>query len=442
MYNADNLRSGIQAAVPFSNNKMNLFAVFTILITVTAIFGFLNEAFVKLPTTIGVMLGSLLASILILTLGYLGFGSTDWAVELVQAADFDHLFMNGMLSFLLFAGASSVNIHDLGEYKWTISYLATLGMVIATVLTGFIVWRVYNAIGVDMPLIYALVFGAIISPIDAVIVLKLFRRIHPGKTLESVRSGESLCNDAVAVVLFVLFVEIQTGETQVTALHIGEFFLKEALGGLALGIGLGYLAYRMIYTIVVRSQDGRVVVALITLSLVSGGYFLAETLDVSAPLTCVVAGLFLARRRRQMPESAEHIRAYMRSLWEVIDDVLNAILFVLIGLEVLVLHLSRPYIICGLLAVPLITAARYVSVELPLVFLKLFRRLPSLSGFIMTWSGIRGGVSIALALSLADSPQQDLIVLMTYIVVVFSITVQGLTLENALKWHSRRTNSE
>lgn len=421
---------------------MSLFAVFTILITLTAAFSFVNEAYIKLPTTIGVMLASLAASILILSLGYLGFGDTDWAVKLVQTADFDHLFMNGMLSFLLFAGASSVNIDELGEYKWTISYLATLGMIIATVLTGFIVWWVYGAIGVDIPLIYALIFGAIISPIDAVIVLKLFRRIHPGKTLESVISGESLFNDAVAVVLFVLFVEISTGETQITFLHIGEFFLKEALGGLALGIALGYLAYRMIYVIVLRSQDGRVVAALITLSLVSGGYLLAESLDVSAPLTCVVAGLFLARRRKQMTGSADHIRSYMRSLWEVIDDVLNAILFVLIGLEVLVLDLNRSYIICGLLAIPLITAARYVSVELPLVFLKMFRKLPSLSGFIMTWSGIRGGVSIALALSLADSPQQDLIVLMTYIVVVFSITVQGLTLENALSWHRRRTNSD
>jgi CPA1 family monovalent cation:H+ antiporter len=421
---------------------MDLFAVFTILITLTAVFSFVNEAFVKLPTTIGVMLASLLSSVLIIALGYLGFGRIDWAVDLVQAADFNYLFMNGMLSFLLFAGASSVNIDELGEYKWTISCLATLGMVIATILTGVIVWWVFGAIGVDLPLIYALIFGAIISPIDAVIVLKLFRRMQPGKTLESVISGESLFNDAVAVVLFVLLVEISTGETQVTALHIGEFFLKEALGGLGLGIALGYLAYRMIYMIVVRSRDGRVVVALITLSLVSGGYLLAERLDVSAPLTCVVAGLFLARRRRQMPESAEYIRAYMSSLWEVIDDVLNAILFVLIGLEVLVLHLSRPYIICGLLAVPLITVARYVSVELPLVFLKLFRRLPSLSGFIMTWSGIRGGVSIALALSLADSPQQDLIVLMTYIVVVFSITVQGLTLENALKWNRDRMNSK
>ncbi len=404
---------------------MNLFVVFTILITLTAVFSFVNEAFIKLPTTIGVMLASLAASILIIGFGYLGFGDVDWAVELVQAADFDHLFMNGMLSFLLFAGASSVNIDDLREYKWTISYLATLGMIIATFLTGAVVWWVFAAIGVDLPFIYALIFGAIISPIDAVIVLKLFRRIQPGKTLESIISGESLFNDAVAVVLFVLFAEIASGETQVSILHVGGFFLKEALGGLFLGIALGYISQRMIIEIIERSTDGRIVVALITLSLVTGGYLLAEQFDVSAPLTCVVAGLFLARRRRLMPDSADHVRSYVKGLWEVIDDVMNAILFVLIGLEALVLDLEKPYIICGLIAIPLITAARYVSVEVPLVFLKLFRSIPSLSGFIMTWSGIRGGVSIALALGLTDSPHRDLIVLMTYIVVVFSITVQG-----------------
>jgi CPA1 family monovalent cation:H+ antiporter len=421
---------------------MNLFVVFTILITLTAVFSFVNEAFIKLPTTIGVMLASLASSILIIGFGYLGFGNVDWAVELVQAADFDHLFMNGMLSFLLFAGASSVNIDDLGEYKWTISYLATLGMIIATFLTGAVVWWVFGAIGVNLPFIYALIFGAIISPIDAVIVLKLFRRIQPGKTLESIISGESLFNDAVAVVLFVLFNEIASGETQVSFLHIGEFFMKEALGGLFLGIALGYISQRMIIEIIRRSTDGRIVVALITLSLVAGGYLLAEQFDVSSPLTCVVAGLILARRRRLMPESADHVRSYVKSLWEVIDDVMNAILFVLIGLEALVLDLEKPYIICGLIAIPLITAARYVSVELPLVFLKLFRNIPSLSGFIMTWSGIRGGVSIALALGLDDSPQRDLIVIMTYVVVVFSITVQGLTLENALKWNRSRTNSK
>jgi CPA1 family monovalent cation:H+ antiporter len=228
----------------------------------------------------------------------------------------------------------------------------------------------------------------------------------------------------------------------VSFLHIGEFFMKEALGGLFLGIALGFISQRMIIEIIRRSTDGRIVVALITLSLVAGGYLLAEQFDVSAPLTCVVAGLFLARRRRLMPESADHVRSYVKSLWEVIDDVMNAILFVLIGLEALVLDLEKPYIICGLIAIPLITAARYVSVELPLVFLKLFRNIPSLSGFIMTWSGIRGGVSIALALGLDDSPQRDLIVIMTYVVVVFSITVQGLTLENALKWNRYRTNSK
>lgn len=432
----------MEEASELQDPYMNLFVVFTILITLTALFSFVNEAFVKLPTTIGVMLASLASSILIIAFGYLGFGSVDWAVELVQAADFDHLFMNGMLSFLLFAGASSVNIDDLGEYKWTISYLATLGMIIATFLTGVVIWWVFGAIGVDLPFIYALIFGAIISPIDAIIVLKLFRRIQPGKTLESIISGESLFNDAVAVVLFVLFIEIASGERQVSFLHVGGFFAKEALGGLSLGIALGYISHRMISEIIKRSEDGRIVVALITLSLVSGGYFLAETIDVSAPLTCVVAGLFLARRRRFMPSSADHIRSYLKALWEVIDDVLNAILFVLIGLEVLVLDIEKPYIICGLISIPLITAARYVSVELPLVFLKFFRNLPSLSGFIMTWSGIRGGVSIALALSLGDSPHRNLIVLMTYVVVVFSITVQGLTLENALRWNRSRTNSK
>jgi CPA1 family monovalent cation:H+ antiporter len=417
---------------------MDLFSVLTILITLTALFSFLNEIFLKLPTTIGIMLASLASSLLIMVSAYLGFGTIDWAVQLVNAADFDHLVMNGMLSFLLFAGASRVNLDDLGEYKGTIAYLATLGMIIATLLTGWIIWWVFGLLGMNIPLIYALIFGAIISPIDAVVVLKLFRRIEAGKTLESIITGESLFNDAVAVVLFVLLLDVATGETTLTGVEIGEFFLKEALGGLLLGISLGYLSYRMIFEIIIRGKDGSIVVALITLALVSGGYSLAELLDVSGPLTCVVAGLFLARRRRLMPSSADHVRSYVGNFWEIIDDILNAVLFVLIGLEVLVLNFERSYVICGLMAVPLITLARFVSVELPLVLLRYFRQIPNLSGFIMTWSGIRGGVSIALALSLPDSKERDLLVFMTYIVVVFSILVQGLTLENAVKWNNKK----
>ncbi|MCL4245616.1 MAG: cation:proton antiporter, partial [Candidatus Dadabacteria bacterium] len=219
------------------------------------------------------------------------------------------------------------------------------------------------------------------------------------------------------------------------------FFLKEAVGGLLLGISLGYLSHRMILEIIVRGKEGSIVVALITLALVSGGYSLAQLLDVSGPLTCVVAGLFLARRRRLMPSSADHVRSYVGNFWEIIDDILNAVLFVLIGLEVLILHFDKSYILCGLLAIPLITFARFVSVEFPLILLRYVRNIPNLSGFIMTWSGIRGGVSIALALSLPDSRERDLIVFMTYIVVVFSILVQGLTLENAVKWNNKKKNS-
>ena len=419
---------------------MDLFAVFTILMTLTAVFSFLNEVFLKLPTTIGIMLASLAASLFILIAGYFGFGHVHWAVDLVKAADFDHLMMNGMLSFLLFAGASTVNLDDLGEYKGTIAYLATLGMIIATFLTGFVVWWVFGLLGIDIPIVYAFIFGAIISPIDAIVVLKLFRRVNAGKTLESIITGESLFNDAVAVVIFVLLLDVAAGETVLTGTDIGKFFLKEAVGGLLLGVSLGYLSYRMILEIVVRGKEGSIVVALITLALVSGGYSLAEVLDVSGPLTCVVAGLFLARRRRLMPSSADHIRSYVGSFWEIIDDVLNAVLFVLIGLEVLILDFEKSYIVCGLLAIPLITFARFVSVEFPLILLRYVRKIPNLSGFIMTWSGIRGGVSIALALSLPDSEERDLIVLMTYIVVVFSILVQGLTLENAVKWNNKKEN--
>ncbi|MCL4245913.1 MAG: cation:proton antiporter, partial [Candidatus Dadabacteria bacterium] len=220
---------------------MDLFAVFTILITLTAIFSFLNEVFFRLPTTIGIMLASLASSLLILIAGYFGFGHVDWAVDLVTAADFDHLVMNGMLSFLLFAGASTVNLDDLGEYKGTIAYLATLGMIIATFLTGGVVWWVFGLLGIDIPLIYALIFGAIISPIDAIVVLKLFRRVNAGKTLESIITGESLFNDAVAVVRFVLLIDVATGETTHTGVERGEVFLKEAGGGLRHVAPLGEL---------------------------------------------------------------------------------------------------------------------------------------------------------------------------------------------------------
>ena len=415
---------------------MSLFTVFAILITLTAIFSFINVIYIKLPSTVGVMLASLISSLVIIISGYLGFGSTDWAVELVESADFDHLVMNGLLSFLLFAAASRVDISKLREYKWTIAYLATVGIIISTLFIGFTMHWLFGVFGKDLPLIYAIIFGAIISPIDAVVVLKLLKQVKASPAMETIITGESLFNDAVAVVLFVFLVAVASGGVQVTGMDIGKFFLKEALGGLFLGLILGYLSHRMIVKIMNQGSgtNNHVVIVLITLALVSGGYTIAELLDVSGPLTSVVAGLFLAKTRNHHDPNMPRNVQYVHDFWDVIDEILNAVLFVLIGLEVLVLNFEKAILAGCILVIPITILARYISVEVPLIFLRFFRRLPTLKGFIMTWCGLRGGVSIALALSLPDSDERDVIIVLTYIVVVFSILVQGLTLSRAVKW--------
>jgi len=417
---------------------MSLFTVFAIVITLTALFSYLNEVYIKLPGSIGIMLASLISSIVFIVLGYIGFGHTRWATDLIIAADFNHLFMNGMLSFLLFAAASRVDVSKLKEFAWTIAYLATAGIVISSLFIGFSMYWVVSQFGVGLPLIYAILFGAILSPIDAVVVIKILKRVDAGNTMETIITGESLFNDAAAVVLFVLLLGIASGNTSMTTLGIGEFFLREAAGGLVLGLVLGYLAHFMILQIIYKGSDNHIVIILLTLALVSGGYTLAELIEVSGPLTSVVSGLFLAKSKHDAIGTKHEHGHYVREFWEVIDEVLNGVLFVLIGLEVLVLNFEKTYFIGCSLVIPIIIIARYISVEFPLVFLRFFRRIPSLKGFIMTWSGIRGGVSIALALSLPDGTPRDIILVLTYVVVVFSILVQGLTLGPAVKWYKNR----
>lgn len=421
---------------------MSLFTVFAIVITLTAIFSYINEIYIKLPGTIGIMVASLVSSIVFLVLGSIGFGHTEWATELVIAADFNHLFMNGMLSFLLFAASLRVDVARLKEFALTIAYLATVGIVISSLFIGFAIYWIVSHFGVDLPIIYAILFGAIISPIDAVVVLKILKRVNADNTMETIITGESLFNDAAAVVLFVLLIGLASGTTSMTPMGIGEFFLREGLGGLALGLVLGYLAHFMISQIVYKGSDNHIVIILLTLALVSGGYTLAELLDVSGPLTSVVSGLFLAKSRQDSIGTEYEHRHYVRDFWEVIDEVLNAVLFVLIGLEVLILNFKQTYFIGCSLVIPVIIIARYVSVEFPLVFLRFFRPIPKIKGFIMTWSGIRGGVSIALALSLPEDSPRDIILILTYIVVVFSIIVQGLTLGPAVRWYKKRLGIE
>jgi len=421
---------------------MSLFTVFAIVITLTAIFSYLNEIYIKLPGTIGIMLASLISSVVFLVLGSIGFGHTEWATDLVIAADFNHLFMNGMLSFLLFAAASRIDVGKLKEFAWTITYLATVGIVISSLFIGFSMYWIVSQFGVDLPILYAILFGAIISPIDAVVVIKILKRVDAGNTMETIITGESLFNDAAAVVLFVLLLGLASGTTSMTTLGIGEFFLREALGGLGLGLVLGYVVHFMIVQIIYKGSDNHIVIILLTLALVSGGYTLAELLDVSGPLTSVISGLFLAKSRHDSIGTKHEHGHYVREFWEVIDEVLNAVLFVLIGLEVLILNFKQTYFLGCSLVIPVIIIARYISVEFPLVFLRFFRPIPKIKGFIMTWTGIRGGVSIALALSLPNDSPRDVLLVLTYIVVVFSIIVQGLTLGPAIKWYKKRLGIE
>jgi CPA1 family monovalent cation:H+ antiporter len=416
---------------------MSIFTVFAIVITLTALFSYVNVIYIKLPGEVGIMVASLVASILFLALSSIGFGHTHWAKDLVLAADFNHLFMNGMLSFLLFAAASRIDVGKLKEFAWTIAYLATVGIVISSLLIGFTMHWIISQFGIDFPILYAILFGAIISPIDAVVVLKILKRVDAGRTMETIITGESLFNDAAAVVLFVLLLGLASGTTSMTPLGIGQFFLREALGGLGLGLVVGFMVHFLIVQIIYKGSDNHIVIILLTLALVTGGYTLAELLDVSGPLTSVVSGLFLAKSRHDAIGTTHEHSHYLREFWEVIDEILNAVLFVLIGLELLVLDFKQTYFIgCGLV-IPVIIIARYVSVEIPLIFLRLLRRVPKIKGVIMTWSGIRGGVSIALALSLPTDSPRNVILVLTYIVVVFSIVVQGLTLGPAVKWYKK-----
>lgn len=411
---------------------MSLFTIFAILITLTAVFSFINERYIRLPTTIGVMVASLASSILIILLGSLGFGSIDWARDLAERVDFDALLMKGMLSFLLFAGALNVDLNDLLKHKWSISYLVTIGMVLSTLLTGFTIWWVLVLLGYELSFAYALLLGALISPTDAVAVLGILKRTRASKALKTIITGESLFNDAVAVVLFLAIMGIGLRGQSIESFHIGEFFLKEAIGGILLGLILGYVSYTLINKI-----DNYIVIVLITLAVVSGGYALAETLDISGPLSMVIAGLFLSYRRsvfKHSPKTHETVGNF----WELIDEILNAVLFVLIGLEILILDIEGPFVFAGVIAIPVIIFTRALSVGLPVVFSKIFRTFKPLDAIVMTWGGLRGGVSIALALSVPDSQERDLILVVTYVVVVFSILVQGLSLERLVGWAGSR----
>ncbi|MFB3071200.1 MAG: cation:proton antiporter [Nitrospirales bacterium] len=406
---------------------MELFDILAILLSLTAGFAYLNHRFIGLPVTIGVMVIALLASLLLQMIDLLGFHLGEYAAHWLVTIDFNKTLLHGMLSYLLFAGALHVNLGDLQDQKWTIGLLATVGTVISTFLVGTITWWVLSLLDVPLPFIMCLVFGALISPTDPIAVLGILKNAGAPKRLEVKITGESLFNDGVGVVIFLLIVEVATETHEPTMGHIVGLFAQEAIGGGIFGLALGALAYWLL-----KSIDQYQVEVIITLALVTGGYALANALHLSGPIAIVVAGLLIGNQGRQLAMS-EQTREHLDGFWELLDEILNSVLFVLIGLEVLVLTFTQEYLFASLALIPLILLCRFVAIGVPMTVLRLVRTFTPGTIWIMTWGGLRGGISVALALSLPASPERDLILAITYVVVVFSIVVQGLTMDKLVK---------
>jgi CPA1 family monovalent cation:H+ antiporter len=387
---------------------------------------YINYRWVKLPSTIGLMVIALAMSLVLIGLGKLGFGIEEYAAGFLSKIDFSETLMKGMLSFLLFAGALKINLEDLAQQKYIVTGLATFGVIASTFMVGTALYFALGLLDVHLSYIYCLVFGALIAPTDPVAVLAILKTVKAPKTLETKIAGESLFNDGVGVVVFLVLVGVATGESAGFG-SAALLFLQEAIGGAVFGFIIGWLAYQLL-----KNVDDYSVEILITLALVSGGYALATTLHTSGPIAIVVAGLLIGNHGRVYAMS-DVTRDNLDTFWELIDEILNAILFAWIGLEILVLAFSWDHLLAGLVAIPLSLLARFISVSSFVGLLK-FRRTFSQNAIrILTWGGLRGGISIALALSLAAGPARDLIVGITYVVVVFSILVQGSTIKRLVR---------
>lgn len=389
----------------------------------TALLAYVNHRVLRWPPTIGVMAIALVISLVIVGLHALGMdhGLKAFEASFLESVDFSEVLMQGMLSFLLFAGALHVDLGTLKRYRAQIALLAVVGTCLSTAMVGFALWWILPWLGLSLPLAHCLVFGALISPTDPISVMGILKSIGAPKSLELVIAGESLFNDGVGVVLFALLVGIAASGNVPTAGQAGWLLAQEAGGGLLFGALLGWGTFALL-----KSIDQYQVEVLLTLAAVMGGYALATHLHVSGPLAMVVMGLIVGNsgRARAMSDTT---RRYVDMFWELLDEILNAVLFVLIGMEVIVIAWSPAMFGAMLVAIAVTLAARMLTVGLPVGALSRVFRLPSGSWRVLTWGGLRGGISVALAFSLARSDGRDLILGLTYGVVVFSVLVQGLT---------------
>ena len=405
---------------------MEAFDIIGILLSLAAVFGYFNYKFIKLPTTIGLMLLGLIFSLIIIITGIFNDDFYKFAQNFVTDIRLDESLLGIMLSYLLFAGALHVKLEDLSNQKWVIAILATIGVIFSTFIIGSLSYLLMKSLDIQISFTYCLLFGALISPTDPVAVLGILKKAGAPKSLETKITGESLFNDGVGVVVFIAILGIATGKSDASFSAIGNLFIFEVLGGIGIGFALGLLAFLML-----RSIDQYQVEILITLALVTGGYSLAHNLHTSGPLAMVVAGLMIGNQGRILAMS-EKTEEHLDSFWELVDEILNAILFLVIGLEILILAFNLNHIIFGIIAIPLTLAVRMSAVSLPTLFLKNKANFSKGTIKALTWGGLRGGISLALALSIPKGAERDVLLTATYIVVIFSIGVQGLTLKHFL----------
>ena len=406
---------------------MTILEIITLLILLAAIFTYINIKFLKLPATIGMMVMALTMSSGIDLIGFFVPEVALGAKKILSDFDFSDVLLNIMLSFLLFAGALHINLAKLAEEKWPIITLATAGVLISTLITGTLTFYALPFLGFHVPYIYCLLFGALISPTDPIAVLAMIKEYNVSKNLEVKFSGESLFNDGIGVVVFLTILEISNA-----GLENFEFsgamilFGQEVIGGILLGISLGFCGFHFLKAIDNSQVQLEV---LVTLTMVLTGTTIAHMVHVSAPLAMVVMGLFVGNEGRKV-SIANVAGDYVMKFWDLIDEALNAILFILIGLQMVVIPFKFNHLLAALMAIAIVLTSRFMGVGIPLKLMRLGRDIQSKTIRLLTWGGLRGGISVALALSLPEFAYKDLLVAITYCVVVFSIIIQGMTIGN------------
>jgi monovalent cation:H+ antiporter, CPA1 family len=415
---------------------MGIFTIFSAVITVVALSGYANYKLVRLPDSVGITAVALLISMATVAVGQVMPAVSAWGQLAVRGIDFPDLVFHGLLGLLLFAGSLHVDVSGLARARGLVVLLATVGVAISTVLVGFAFFYVTRLLGVNLSLLDSFIFGALISPTDPIAALGLLRKAGVPPSLLTKITGEALFNDGTGVVLFVVLLGIAGGHHGMFPVRSGSgfssiamMFVQQVLGGAVFGLGVGYVGILML-----RSLDSYVVETLITLAMATGGYAAAEGLRVSAPIATVVMGLVVGSGREYAMSQLTCERLFM--FWELADDVLNLILFGLVGLELTALAGTlREYLIPAAAALPIVLIARYVSVGLPIAALGRFQRFEPHTVKLMTWAGLRGALSVALALSLPEGQPKNLIVTATYLIALFSILVQATTVEPlARRW--------